>query len=223
MVVKAISAIDVIAEVLADGRQSNSPFIALVIRHVDTIVATVGIDAGGIHHILIARGEGNVKQARGLRDEGVASHVVTRNGVADHPGGSADVKHTVNRGHNGTVAESLHFHSNAFNKSSPSGTLVGGVPQARIGSGEELIARNGKVVDKRPIRNGIERRLSGGHQGEVAFGINGIDARTDEAVVVTLLAEAIVFSRHAATVAGTHINETVSVLGHAADHKVKAT
>ncbi len=50
----------------------------------------------------------------------------------------------------------------------------------------------------------------------------GVESRTDKAIVITLLAQAIV-SGCITAVTGTHIDDTVFILRHTTDHQIKAT
>ena len=186
---------------------------------------TACINARGIHHILIARSESDVKQTSGFRESDDVVVIVIRCAVtirrmAGHRFGSADVELAVNGSHDGTVAEDLHCHSFAFDEGRPSGTLVGGVLQTFARGSIKCVARSGQVIHKRPSSHVIERGSRGSHLVDVALSVNHIDTCADEAVVVALLAEAIVFSRLATAVTSTDIDDTVSVLGHAADHQV---
>ena len=55
---------------------------------------------------------------------------------------------------------------------------------------------------------------------EGLIGINGIETRTDKAVVIALLVQTVKGCGFGSTVASTDINGTVFTLNHAADHQV---
>ena len=127
-----------------------------------------------------------------------------------------DINHTVNSGHDGVVAGDLHLNGHAFDGSFPSLALVGGIPEAFVGGGQQIVARNGQIVDEEPFVSG--RRHNAGH-GIVVSGIDGIKTRANETVVITLLIKAVVSSSVVA-VAGANVDDAVSILNHATDHEV---
>ncbi len=174
-------------------------------------------DACSVDDIGVGRSNGDVKHAGCLGKKGVALHGGTRTAMADQVLDiAANVNSTVDSGNDSIVGSHFHRNGVAFDGNSPGLTFIVGILKAFGCSGNDGIASNGNIVDIVPLVSA--RRLD---QFEHVVG-QGVETRANEAVVVTLLVKA-VMSCSSAIITSANIDNTVSILSHAADHQVKAT
>ena len=214
VVVKAKAFEHVVTLESADGGQHHRPSLTLVFGDIDASVDTASINASGIDNIGVGGGDTDFEKTSGSRQQSVSRRISVFARVASQVVGVfANVKHTVDRSEDGFVATDFHHISSACDSFVPSLTFVVRILQTVIGGSEDNITGHGDVVDIEPIVT------IGGDNGSKDIVDELVNARADEAVIVTLLAQTIV-SGSAATVAGTHINDTVGILGHATDHQV---
>ena len=129
---------------------------------------------------------------------------------------ATDVDSAVNRGDDGVVGTYLHFHCVAFNSHGPILALVGGILQTIGGGGQNHVADDDDVVHIEPFVSSRSNQLN---HFVIVSGFDGPNARAHEAVVITLLAQAVV-GGSAAAVASADIDDAVIVLRHAADHQI---
>ena len=118
----------------------------------------------------------------------------------------------LDHGDDSVVAADFHRNGVARDGVGPILAFVVGAHQAIVGGHQQRIASHGDFIDIEP------RILSRGFDQFKHIVDELVKAGADEAVIVALLIEAI--ELHAiVTIAGTHIDDTIGILSHAADHQ----
>ena len=128
---------------------------------------------------------------------------------------------TIDRSNDDIAATDFHLSGIAFKDRMPALTLVRSILQAFRSGDQKLVANNCKFVDIKPFISRGSHNL--GHCIVVSC-IDSPDARSNEAIGITLLAETIVIVSvitklgNSSAIASTHIDDAVLVLSHGADH-----
>ena len=139
------------AVVELNGAADAARVHSLVGRNIEASVFAIGGDATSIDDVFVGRGDGNVKQAGSLGNEGVALHRVAIGGVAGQSiGSAADVDLAFHGSHDG-VALSLDFIGATRESFIPCVAIVGRILQTRIRGNDQLTVGAHDFVHERPF------------------------------------------------------------------------